>query len=208
MQREVIPFTTEEAWLAHRAHDLTSSDIPILFNVGYGTYENLFQAKLNHTQNPFTPNERVSWGVALEQAIAVKFAKDNGWDIRKKSEYIRIKELRIGSSFDYEIQSEDEDDKGEAHSVREILEIKTVDAWEFKQKWITGFEIQATPYIEIQVQHQLLVSGLETAYIGVLIGGNEGKILKRMANKKIQDAILFKAEEFWRRIDEAKQRTS
>ncbi len=205
MERQVIPFTTEEAWLGNRIHDLTSSDVPCLFNQGYISYEDLFQAKLNNTQNPFTPNERVDWGVALEEAIAKKFAKDNGWDIRKKSEYIRIKELRLGSSFDYEIQSEDEDDKGEAHSVRELLEIKTVDSYTYKNKWKQGFEIEATPYIEIQVQHQLLVSGLETAYIGVLIGGNEGKILKRTANKKIQDAIITASKKFWERIDEARK---
>lgn len=204
MERQVIPFTTEEAWLDNRLNDLTSSDIPVLFGQGYITYENLFQAKLNNTKNPFTPNERVDWGVALEQAIAAKFAKDHGWDIRKKSEYIRIKELRLGSSFDYEIQSEEEDDKGEAYSLKEILEIKNVDSLEYKNKWIQGFEIQATPYIELQVQHQLLVSGIKTAYIGVLIGGNKGLVLKREANPKIQDAILTKAADFWRKINEAR----
>ncbi len=202
MNREIIPYTTEEAWLENRKHDLTSSDMPALFNQGYISYEDLFQAKLNNTKVPFTPNERIDWGVALEQAIANKFAKDNGWDIRKKSEYIRIKELRLGSSFDYEIQSEYEDDKGEAHSVREILEIKNVDSLQYKQKFIQGFEIEMPPYIEIQVQHQLLVSGLNVAYIGILIGGNQGIVLRRESNKKVQDAILMKAAKFWKECDE------
>ena len=202
IKKEIIPFTTEEAWLANRVHDLTSSDVPCLFNQGYQSYEQIFQAKLHKKKNKIEENERMEWGVALQDAIANKFAQINHWTIRKKSEYIRIKEIRLGSSFDFEISHED---CNETDSKNELLEIKNVSYESFKNNWRKGFEIEATPYIEIQVQHQLLVSGLETAYIGVLIGGNEGKILKRTANKKIQDAILFKAREFWARIDEVRK---
>ena len=73
------------------------------------------------------------------------------------------------------------------------------------KKWITGFEIQMSPYIEIQVQHQLLVSGLTWCNIGALIAGCEGKVIQRTPNKKIQDAILIKSAEFWRRIDEVRK---
>jgi len=205
MNREIIPYTTEEAWLANRVHDLTSSDVPCLFGVGYQTYEELLECKKNGKQIKVEEDERMQWGIALQDSIANEFAKRNHWGIRKKSEYIRIPSLHLGSSFDFEIEGESETN-GESHTTRELLEIKNVDSFQFKKKWKVGFEIEATPYIEIQVQHQLLVSGLNTAYIGVLIGGNEGKVLRRTANKKIQDAILLKSAEFWRRIDEAKIR--
>lgn len=204
MQKEIISFTTEEAWLAERVKDLTSSDVPCLFNCGYQSYEQLFQCKLHSKEARIEENERMQWGIALQDSIGNEFAKRNNWKIRKKSEYIRIPSLRLGSSFDFEIESETEDN-GEAHSTKELLEIKNVSVESFKNNWRKGFEIEATPYIEIQVQHQLLVSGLKTTYIGVLIGGNEGKVLRRTANKKIQDAILFKAAEFWRRIDEMRK---
>ena len=87
MERQVIPFTTEEAWLANRIHDLTSSDIPSLFGVGYQTYEQLFYAKLHKKPIEVEQNERIQWGIALQDAIAQEFARRNEWNIRKRSEF-------------------------------------------------------------------------------------------------------------------------
>lgn len=195
MQREIIPFTTEEAWLANRKQDLTSTDIADLFGCGYSNYEELFHRKLHRTDGVFVPNKRSSWGKALEPCIAQEFARVNGWIIRKKSEYIRIPELRLGSSFDYEITS---------FNFGTLMEIKNVgvDAW--KRDWLQGFEIQAPAKIEIQCQVELLVSGLPELFLCVLVGGNEDRILRRVPNEKVKSAILHKVSEFWRKIDEAK----
>jgi predicted phage-related endonuclease len=107
--------------------------------------------------------------------------------------------------FDYEISFES-DLNGESFLQKALLEVKNVNEWKYKKDWKIGFEVEATPYIELQVQHQLLVSGLETAYIGALIGGCKGILLKRQANKKVQDAILRKAEMFWKSIDESENK--
>lgn len=202
MNREIVPFTTEDEWLNNRKRDLTSSDIPVLFGHGYITLEELIENKRSGIVKEIKMNERMKWGMALQDAIAEEFARQNNWNISKKTEYIRIPELRLGSSFDFEIYVEDEDDKGEAFSTAHLLEIKTVDAKTYKDKWIQGFEIEATPYIELQVQHQLLVSGLKEAYIGVLIGGNQGFVLRRQAREKIHNAILSKAKKFWETVEE------
>lgn len=199
MKREVIPFTTEEAWLKERTKWLTSSDIPCLFNVGYQTYEELFQNKLHQKQNKIEESEEMSWGKYLEDRIAQRFCDVNKWEFRHKSEFIIIPEYKIASSFDYEISI----GNGVGFKAEALLEIKNVNEWKYKKDWIQGFEIQATPYIELQLQNELLVSGLEVGYIGALIGGCKGILLKRTANKKIQDAILLKAAEFWRKIDES-----
>lgn len=208
MERVIIPYTTEEEWLEHRLNDLTSSDIPTLFGVGYKNYEELLKEKSARVIGTFTFNERIDWGIALQDAIANEFARQNKWTIRKKTEYIRIPELRIGSSFDFEIMERPSSDTPNISRINlikdgyELLEIKNVDSLEYKNKWITtGFEIEATPYIELQVQHQLLVSGLQVAYIGGLIGGNKGVLLRREANPKIHKAILEKAEKFWKEVN-------
>ena len=201
-QREIINFTTEEAWLANRKLDLTSTDIADLFGCGYSNYDELFNRKLKGLDSPFVPNKRSDWGKALEPCIAREFARLNGWTIRKKSEYMRIPELRVGSSFDYEISHEDinESEIGNA-----LLEVKNVgvDAW--GRDWAKGFSIEAPAKIELQVQTELLVSGLNRCMLCVLVGGNDDKPLIRDVNKKIQDAILFKAREFWARIDEVRK---
>lgn len=191
MNRQIIQFTTESAWKAERVKDLTSSDIPILFGQGYSGYDELFESKRSGKELPITPNERMDWGVALQDSIAQEFARRNKWTIKKKSEYIRIPELRIGSSFDFEI----------AGTENTLLEIKNVSTESYKG-WIRGFEIQMSPYIELQVQHQMLVSGYKYCIVGALIAGCQGILIQRQANEKIQSAILRKCEEFWRRIDE------
>lgn len=197
MNRKIIPFTNEEAWLNNRKNDLTSSDIPCLFSCGYQSYESLLNHKKNGTSPKYDPDERKQWGVALQDAIANEFARQNNWTIRKKQEYIRIPELRIGSSFDFEISHED---KHFDVTKNELLEIKNVDQFIYKKEWMEGFETEASLYIELQLQHELLVSGLKSGYIGALIGGNKGKLLRREASSKIQSAILMKAERFWKEV--------
>lgn len=204
MKREIISYKNKETkqWLDDRKQDLTSTDIASLFGVGRMTYEALLSHKRNKTTQDFQRNERCDWGLVLQDAIAEKFAKDNNWQLKRMDEYIRIPELRLGSSFDYEVMYEEEDDKGESHLVHEILEIKNVDYFQYSKEWYKGFEIEAPAHIELQLQHQLLVSGFDVGYIGVLIGGNQGIVLKREANKKVHEAILKKAKEFWKKLDE------
>ena len=200
MERVVIPFTTEEAWLKQRTQDLTSSDIGTLFGCGYLTYDELLEQKRNAVLSKIEKNERMLWGLALEPAIAQEFARQNNWTIKKKTEYIRLPEHRIGSSFDYEVI-----DKDEERSTNGLLEIKNVDSFIYKKDWITkGFEIEAPVKIELQLQNELLVSGLTYGWIGACVGGNQGVCLFREANKKVHEAILKKAKEFWEKIDELK----
>lgn len=195
MNREIIQFTTEEDWLNNRKRDLTSTDIAALFGVGYMTEFELWHHKKNGTSPDFQGNERTEFGLALQDGIANKFAKDNNWVIRRMDEYIRIPELRIGSSFDF---------KGTESDINMfLLEIKNVDGLVFKNDWIEDEEgnIEASPKIEIQIQHQMLVSGHDHGYIGACVGGNKGILLKRESNQSIQDAIILKATKFWYYID-------
>lgn len=201
MQRITISFTTEEAWLENRTKDLTSSDIGTLFGVGYLTYDELLKSKLSKISHIIEEDERMKWGKALESSIAFEFARQNSWQIRRKTEYMRIPEVRIGSSFDYEIEGPFQMDKYKGLStLNELLEIKNVDSLQYKKEWRQGFEIEAPPKIELQIQNELLVSGLRVGYIGVLIGGNRGICLRREANKKVHDEILKRAQKFWKEV--------
>lgn len=197
MNREIIPFTTEEAWLKNRVHDLTSSDIPCLFGVGYQTWQEVWYSKKNKIQNKIEETEEMKWGKAFEPEIAKEHARRNNWNIRRKDEYIRIPSIRLASSFDYAIVDDRYQDIA-------LLEAKNVNQFKYKKDWKEGFSIESTPYIELQIQNELLVSGLNIGYICACIGGFKGVCLKREANKKVQEAILKKAEMFWRSIDESK----
>jgi predicted phage-related endonuclease len=107
-------------------------------------------------------------------------------------DYYRISESRIGSSFDW--QTEDES---------AILEIKTVDYVNFKKDWhlFQDNTFLAPEHIELQVQHQLAVSGRQTAYIGVLVGGNTAYFDKRERNEDVIAEIFLRVAQFWANVD-------
>ena len=194
MERQIVPFTTQEAWLEARTHDLTSTDIPALFGLSpYHTMRSLWEEKKNHTIVELADTKRMKAGRKLESAIAELIAEDEGWEVEPFKDYIRIPSLRLGSSFDYKRTDSHEDI---------ILEIKNVSGQLFKDWHNADGELEAPYHIELQAQHQMLVSGLKTCVIGVLFGGNDYHTLERTANPEIQALIIANAERFWRSIDE------
>lgn len=194
IQRETISPENETHWLALREPNLNSTDIPALFGVSpYMTAFELWHRKAGSLQSDFQDNERVTWGRRLEAVVAEGVAEDKGWKATPFKDYIAMPKHRIGSSFDFIVH---DDDSNEA-----ILEIKCVDYFAFKDGWIIdGDDIEAPPHIELQVQHQMLVSGIDKAYIGVLVGGNTVKVLERDADPVIHKLIIAKAATFWQSI--------
>lgn len=189
---QIIETPSREAWLAARSVDITSTDVSALFGISpYLTHFELWHRKKNGTLVEFETTERMLWGIRLESAIAAGIAADQKWDLRPMKEYMRLPELRMGSSFDFEING-----KG-------ILEIKNVDSLAFKQGWEIdeNEKVEIPLHIEIQVQHQLAVSGKEYAYVGVLVGGNHVVLARRDPDPAIIDGIKAKVSDFWKSID-------
>lgn len=220
MNREIITPENEEHWLALRVNDLTSTDTPALFGLSpYKTKFELFWEKKSGERAPFTDNDRAKWGRRLESVVAEGIAEDQGWVVRPMKEYIRLAGLRIGSSFDFRVLTSKEAIADPEEGIIELnlasghfdrdtddlLEIKTVDFLAFRDGWTIdeGF-IEAPPHIEIQVQHQMLVSGLRRAYIGVMVGGNRIEVIERVADDAVHAGILTAAREFWQSIDDGR----
>lgn len=201
MTRETIQPTDEKAWLQLRTVDLTSTEISALFGCSpYCTAYELFFRKRDATITELEPSERMKWGTRLQTAIAEGVALDNHWSIRPMTEYMRAPELRLGSSFDFAIEAGMPGAK-EQGALNGILEVKNVDFLQFREGWLVdGDNIEAPPHIEFQAQHQMLVSGRAFAYIAALVSGNTVKLIRRVADESIQDAIKTKAREFWASI--------
>lgn len=183
------------AWLALRAKNLNSTETAALFDASpYTTSFELFHQKREGAVVEIATTERMLWGTRLQDAIARGIAEDQGWDIRPMPEYMRIPELRLGSSFDYAIGDEG------------LLEVKNVDSLAYRAGWlIEDGKIEAPPHIEIQVQHQLAVSGRKYAWIGALVGGNEVVLVKREPDSGIIDAIMTRAAAFWADVDAGRE---
>lgn len=187
-------------WLEMRSRNINSTDIAALFDCSpYLTKFELWHRLKNPRVEELDLGERGMWGNILEGAIASGLAEQNNWELRKINLYAQCSEERIGSSFDYEYKSKE--------GKKSLLEIKNVDGLVFRKDWIedpdTG-AIEAPPHIELQLQHELLMSPKEHVTLGLLVGGNRGITIDRAQNPKIQDAIREEAAKFWWSIDKDK----
>jgi putative phage-type endonuclease len=194
MERKRYKIENTNQWHILRATDVTSTDVSALFGISpYMSQFELWHRKKSGEPVQIEENERMRWGNRLESAIANGIGEDNGWAVKPFKDYVSVKELRIGSSCDYIAETPE----GPA-----ILEIKNVDSLVFKDGWITdGENLEAPPHIELQVQHQLLVSDIKLAYIGALVGGNKVILIKRKADEGIHKEILKKVAQLWDSID-------
>lgn len=197
MTTMIVPFTSQEAWLAERAKDVTSTESAALFGLSpYMTQFELWHRKKTGTVPAFTQNARMSWGNHLEAGIAAGIAEEHGWHVSPLKDYMRDPDQRIGASFDFAILNHPSGDP--AH-----LEIKNVDYLAFKDGWIEHDDgtLEAPPHIELQIQHQMLVSGFPRAFIGVLVGGNRGYVIERLRDEAIIASLRHKIAAFWRSIE-------
>lgn len=197
MERIQITPKDENHWKQLRCLDVTSTEIAALFGCSpYITAFELWHRKKTQEIPEFTVSERMKWGTRLEAAIAAGVGEDNNWNIAPFKDYGRIPELRIGSSFDFHFETRSSPmDHG-------LLEIKNVDPMAFKDGWIVdGDDVEAPLHIELQVQHQMLVSGHSQAFIAALVGGNKVVLIKRLPDEKTALAIGYKVKEFWASID-------
>jgi putative phage-type endonuclease len=195
LKREVIKTKTEQDWLEARTRDITSTESAALFGLSpYITPFELWHRKKAGQVVQMEPSERMKWGTRLQDSIAEGIAEDQKWKVARRSTYERLPEFRIGASFDFTILGMPE---GEG-----LLEIKNVDPMTIRDDWIVeGDELEAPPHIEMQVQHQLLVTGLPFAFIGALVGGNRTVLIRREPAPTVINAMLTKIQDFWKTIE-------
>lgn len=158
MKREIIKTDNEKQWLNLRKKDITSTMSSALFDLSpYMTALELYHAKRDEYDPEFQENDRMAKGKRMEEYAAREICLEHGFEsLRRMDEYIRIPELRIGSSFDFEIVCPK---RGLG-----ILEIKAVDYAQFKEKWEQD---EAPAHIEVQVQHQLMTAGDQYNFVDV-----------------------------------------
>lgn len=190
MTREVLHFENEADWLAARVRDVTSTESSALFGLcPYVSEFELHYRKKNATVVEIPDNARMRWGRRNQRTVADGIAEDYGWKIRALNAYVRDPDLRIGASFDFEIVSH-------PNGVG-ILEIKTVDYAVYKEEWTRD---EAPAHIEIQLQHQLDLMDRSWGAIGVLIGGNDARVIERQRDRELGAAIRTKIAEFWKSV--------
>ena len=169
VENELEPFTPSDSelislqssgraqWLENRRDGIGSSDAPVISGVkSYGrTVHDIWAEKTRlHTEDPNKEiPDMILFGTLLEPIVAQEFQRRNdGISVFGGGELLRSKE------FPFMQATCDRFCKDETGEVG-ILEIKTSSSFNY-ELWI---EDEPPPYVAVQTQHQLTVTGLEFA---------------------------------------------
>ena len=198
-------YADEAHWLRLRSQDVSSTESACLFDLSpYTTKFELYHNKMGQAKS-FEPTDRMRWGNRLESAIAHGVAEDYGLIIEPFKVYCRHDSVdRMGSSFDFMVSGIVETDTpNEFQSAflangTGILEIKNVDGLIYRNKWQ---EAEAPDHIEVQVQHQMEVSGMTWSIICPLVGGNDAKPFLRLYDPEVGASLCKAVQKFWLEVD-------
>ncbi|MFK1548913.1 YqaJ viral recombinase family protein [Pseudomonas aeruginosa] len=183
---------SRDAWLAVRKHGIGSSDAAAA--VGLNPYKSQLELWLEKTGRDAglpksDPNDEESpayWGNILEPIVANHYARRTGNRVR-----------RINAVLQH---PDPKQDWMLANIDREVIGASDVQILECKTAGINGARLwkEGVPvYVQLQVMHQLAVTGKQAADVAVLLGGQHLEI-HRIARDDELIARLIKLErDFW-----------
>lgn len=156
----VLPITaSRDEWLTERRNGITATDLPqIVGATPYGSALDVFADKTGRPLSDDELTEAGEWGVLLEDTVARKWAEDRGLKVRRVGLIAHQDHPWRRASLDRLVSGCTEG--------RCAVEVKTRNAFVADQ-WI-----DAVPdSVNVQVQWQLHVSGLDHIHVAALVGG-------------------------------------
>ena len=178
-------------WLAWRQKGIGSSDAAVA--IGISPYKSPLALWLEKTnrQEPedLSTKEAVFWGTTLEPILAEVYQERTGKKVRRVNQILQHpKEPYMLANLDRAIEGGG------------ILEIKTA-GLRSERQWEEG-----VPFAyQIQVLHQLAVTGKAWADVAVLIGGQEFRIYRVERDEDRIATLIDLESRFWRYVTEDQQ---
>lgn len=180
--------STEE-WLRYRKRGIGGSDVAAILGISrWQSAIEIWLSKTNQKHDEPIENEAMTWGKILEPVIRDRFREVTG---KKVIEVHAILQSIKHPFMIADIDGLTEDDEGNPA----ILECKTVSEYK-RSEWEDGIPI----YYRTQVEHYLTVTGLGTAYVAALIGGNTFVIREVHADKEMQEMLVAVEKDFWGKV--------
>lgn len=179
-----IKFASREEWLALRKNYIGGSDAGAI--VGLNPYSSPFAVwaeKTGRTEG-FAGNLITEVGSYLEDFVADLFTKETGKKVRRKNRML------VNDEYPFACADVDRMVVGE----KALLECKTTNSFPVMRKLRDG-EYPEQWYA--QMTHYLAVTGLERAYLAVLINCRDFKIYTLERNEAEISALMMQEGIFW-----------
>lgn len=181
---------SRDGWLEVRKHGIGNSDAAAA--VGLNPYKSQLELWMEKTgrdadlpqPDPDDTTSPVYWGTLLEPIVAASYTKQTGRRVRKVNAVLQHPERPwMLANIDREVIG--------AGDVQ-ILECKT--AGEFGARlWKDG----VPEYVQLQVQHQLAVTGKQAADVAVLICGQQLQVHRIQRDDDLIAKLMVLQERFW-----------
>ncbi|KWA13923.1 YqaJ viral recombinase family protein [Burkholderia territorii] len=185
---------SRDDWLAVRRTGIGSSDAAAA--VGLNPYMSALELWLDKTgradgmprTDPADTTSPTYWGTLLEPIVAAAYTAQTGNKVRKVNAVLRHRSIPFMlANIDREIVG--------ARDVQ-ILECKT--AGEFGARlWREG----VPEYVQIQVQHQLAVTGKTAAHVAVLLCGQSLEVHRIERDDALIGRLVELEARFWRYVE-------
>ncbi len=187
-----LELPNRQQWLAARQSMIGASESAAVFGVGYADQSPLtvWESKV-HPLAAEDDDKRLRIGRLMEPALRSIFTEEAGLFCESPGEFTIFRSDKLpwlGATLDGVC-----DDDGETVPV----ELKNVDGWQ-RDEWAGD---EAPLKYQVQVQHQLAVTGATHGYLFGLVGGNDPHVRRIERNDRFIEAMLAKLTEFWRYVE-------
>jgi putative phage-type endonuclease len=188
---EVCDSRDREVWLAERNKGIGASEAAAI--LGLSPWESplsVYARKLGALQATKEETEAMRWGTKLEPLILEEFGRETGRDVARDGVLIRSR------ARPWQLATLDgrQFDAKRTGNGRGLVEVKATSAR--AQDWNQG----VPEYVQIQVQHQLDVSGFDWGSVVVLQHGNRLLWADVERNEALIESIRAAEQDFWDRV--------
>lgn len=186
---------SREEWLQVRQRGIGSSDAAAA--VGLNPYQSALELWLRKTgqdehlpqDDPNDDSSPMYWGSLLEHIVAAQYTKRTGRRVRKVNAVLQHPQHSwMLANLDREVVGSDE---------VQILECKTAGI-NGSRLWKDG----VPEYVQLQVMHQLAVTGKQAADVAVLLGGQELQIHRIERDEAMIAQLITLEQQFWALVEQ------
>ena len=188
---------SREQWLAVRRGGIGSSDAASA--IGLSPYKSPLELWLEKTgqAGAFLKNDveddtaATYWGTLLEPIVAAHYTKRTGHRVRRVNAVLQHPEPTCSWML--------------ANIDREVIGAKEVQILECKTAGLQGARLwkDGVPeYVQLQVMHQLAVTGKQAADVAVLIGGQQLEIHRIERDEGMICNLIELERAFWKKVEQ------